>query len=170
MNSKERRKHILELLNYSESPLKGNDIAEKLGVTRQIIVKDIAILRAAGNAIIATPEGYMSPKEEKNVVTRVVAIFHTVENIEEELKIIVSYGGIVKDVIVEHSLYGEIRCMLMIKTLYDVKNFIVKFKEYKAEPLSALTGGVHLHTIVTENEDIMKKIIHQLKLKGFLIN
>ena len=150
-------------------PKKGQELAEELGVTRQVIVKDIAILRASGIDIIATPEGYMLSKKEKNDIERIVAVNHSREEIKDELEIIVKYGGIVKDVVVEHSLYGEIKAMLMLKTLYDVQSFVNKIEAYQAEPLSSLTRGVHLHTIEAENEKDMEKIIHDLKSKGYLI-
>ncbi|WPC41931.1 transcription repressor NadR [Clostridium sp. JS66] len=170
MNSKERRTYIEEILKKSNNPEKGHELAEQLGVTRQIIVKDIAILRAEGKKIIATPEGYLMPKEQKSIVKRVMAFSHKTENIEDELKIIIKFGGIIEDVIVEHPLYGEIRGMLMIKTFYDVENFIKKINKYKAEPLLILTGGVHLHTVVAENEEIIENMIKELKENGYLIS
>lgn len=169
MNSKERRKYIREILLKSNESQKGQKLAEKLGVTRQVIVKDIAILRAEGNDIIATPEGYMISKDIKNGIIKIIAVSHKKDEIYDELKTIIKYGGIVKDVIIEHPLYGEMRGMLMIKTLFDVQNFIDKLSSYNAEPLLRLTKGVHLHTIEAENEDIIKKIIDELDSKGFLI-
>ncbi|MCT8978723.1 transcription repressor NadR [Clostridium sp. CX1] len=169
MNSKERRAYIENLLKENNSPRKGSSIAEDLGVTRQVIVKDIAILRAEGKKIIATPEGYLMPKEERNMVKKIMAFSHKSDDIEDELKTIVKFGGIIEDVVIEHSLYGEIRGMLMIKTFYDVENFINKLKSYKAEPLLILTGGIHLHSISAENYEIIDNIIRELKDKGYLI-
>lgn len=170
MNSNNRREYIKNLLNDIKTPKKGHELAEELGVTRQVIVKDIAILRAEGVNIIATPEGYMIPRKDKKAIEKIIAISHNREDIGEELQTIIKYGGIVKDVIVEHPLYGEIKAMLMLKTLYDIQNFIEKIKEHDAEPLSALTRGVHLHTIEADNNDSMKKIINELKDKGYLID
>jgi transcriptional regulator of NAD metabolism len=62
------------------------------------------------------------------------------------------------------------RAMLMLKNLYDVQNFMEKFKKYKAEPLSALTGGVHIHTINADNEEVMERILSELKARGYLIS
>ncbi|MCY6485846.1 transcription repressor NadR [Clostridium aestuarii] len=169
MSSKDRREYIKELLNKSESPKKGQELAESLGVTRQVIVKDIAILRAAGSNIIATPEGYYMPKAEKNNMEKILALSHSKQDIEDELKSIIKYGGIIKDVIVEHPVYGEIKAMLMIKTLYDVQNFINKVKKYDAAPLLALTRGIHLHTIEVESEENLNNIIVELKEKGYII-
>lgn len=170
MNSKERRKYIEDLLKKSGKPQKGHILAEELGVTRQIIVKDIAILRAEGKKIIATPEGYLIPGEEKIMIKKVIAVSHGTLGIDEELKIIVKFGGVIEDVIVEHPLYGEIRGMIMVKTLYDIENFMKKIHEYKAEPLLILTGGVHLHTIAAENEETLKNIVNELKNKSYLVS
>ncbi|QGU93758.1 HTH domain-containing protein [Clostridium bovifaecis] len=169
MNSKLRRDYIKKLLNSAIEPKKGQELAEELGVTRQVIVKDIAILRASGINIIATPEGYVVPRNEKNSIEKIVALSHGREKIADELETIIKYGGIVKDVIVEHPLYGEIKAMLMIKTLYDIQKFIKKIDEYDAEPLLSLTRGIHLHTIEVEKDTDMDKIIEELKYKGYLV-
>ncbi|CAB1262821.1 transcription repressor NadR [Clostridium sp. MT-14] len=170
MNSADRRVCIKEILEKSNIPQKGHVLAEKLGVTRQVIVKDIAILRAEGKSIIATPDGYLIPKAEKEMVRKVIAVSHKTSEMEDELKTIVKFGGKVEDVIVEHPVYGEIKGMLMIKNLYDVDNFLDKINKYKAEPLLILTGGVHLHTVIADNYDILKKIINELKLKKYIIS
>jgi len=170
MSSKDRRKLIEELLIKRAEPQKGNNLAVELGVTRQVIVKDIAILRAEGINIIATPEGYMMPRENNHRIKRVIAVSHKSDEIEDELTCIVKFGGKVEDVIIEHPLYGEIRGMLMLKNLYDVQSFMQKCKEYKAEPLSALTRGVHIHTIEAENEETIERILSELKSRGYLIS
>ena len=170
MNSKERREYIKNLLIKKNSTYKGQFLAEELGVTRQVIVKDIAIIRAEGVNIIATPEGYLIPNEESHYVRRVIAVSHSTDDIYNELECIVKFGGIVEDVTVEHPLYGEIRAMLMIKTLIDIEKFIKKFKEFNAQPLSSLTKGIHLHTIKADNEEIIECIIKELKDKNYLIS
>lgn len=171
MNSKERREYIKNLLiKNNNNTYKGQFLAEQLGVTRQVIVKDIAIIRAEGVNIIATPEGYLIPSEETNYVRRVIAVSHGRDDIYNELECIVKFGGVVEDVTVEHSLYGEIRAMLMIKTLIDIEEFTKKFKESSAQPLSSLTKGIHLHTIKADNEEIIDCIIRELKDKNYLIS
>lgn len=168
MSSTERRSEIIKLMIKENRALKGTFLASRYGVTRQIIVKDIAILRAEGNNIIATPEGYILGKED-NRLKSIIAVTHTEDRMEEELETIVKYGGIVEDVIVEHSLYGEIRGMLMIKNLNDLQKFMNRYKENKVKPLSLLTDGVHLHTISADSEENMKDIIRELETKGFVI-
>lgn len=170
MNSKERREYIRNLLIENNITYKGQFLAEQLGVTRQVIVKDIAIIRAEGINIIATPEGYLIFNEESNYVRRVIAVSHRRDEIYNELECIVKFGGIVEDVTVEHPLYGEIRAMLMIKTIMDIKKFTKKFKEASAEPLSSLTKGVHLHTVRADNDQIIDSIIKELKDKNYLIS
>ncbi len=168
MNSETRRKSIGELLRESENPVKGGELAQNMGVTRQVIVKDIAILRAGGERIISTPEGYIMQKDQKNYCKKVLAVVHNSDEIEDELSIIVKYGGIIEDVIVEHEIYGEIRGMMMLKTLYDVQKFIEKIKSSKSEPLMALTGGIHLHTVMAESPEILDKIEDELRTRKYL--
>ena len=169
MNSNDRRQLIEKTLIEANNAKKGIELALRFSVTRQVIVKDVALLRASGVNIIATPEGYMIPKIQINSVRRVIVLSHTKDEIEEELKIIVRFGGVIEDVIVEHPLYGEIKAMLMIKTYEDIKNFISKFNLSNAQPLSTLTLGVHIHTITAESLEIMDKITNELRCRGFLI-
>lgn len=169
MNSKERRIKIQKQLYLSKKPIKGNELAKKFNITRQVVVKDIAILRAEGVNIIATPEGYIF-NDGNNSFKRVFAMNHSENDIKDELEIIIKYGGKVEDIIVEHPLYGEIKAMIMIKTLYDVNKFLKSFSESKAMPLSILTEGVHLHTISAETNEILDIIEQELKYRGFVLH
>ena len=112
MNSKERRERILKKLLVTKEPKKGQELGEEMGVTRQVIVKDIAILRAEGHNIIATPDGYIIASAQPNKVKRIIAVCHNAGQMEDELRTIVKYGATVEDVIVEHPLYGEMRVCL----------------------------------------------------------
>jgi len=170
MNSKERREYIENLLVTNNNTYKGQFLAEQLGVTRQVIVKDIAIIRAEGVNIIATPEGYLMPREESNYVRRVIAVSHSRDDIYSELECIVKFGGVIEDVTVEHPLYGEIRAMLMIKTIIEIEEFTKKFTGSSIQPLSSLTKGIHLHTIKADTEEIMGRIIKELKDKKYLVS
>lgn len=169
MNITERQGYILEELRNSKRPVKGQKIAEKFMVTRQIIVKDIAILRAQGVDIIATPEGYIIPQEREKEITQIIAVSHKASDMKKEIYSIIKYGGCLKDVIVEHPVYGEIKGMLMIKTPFDLENFINKFNENGSEPLLVLTGGVHIHTITANSEEAMNNIIEELRKNNFLV-
>jgi transcriptional regulator of NAD metabolism len=167
--SKERKQFIIKRLVDSIEPQKGSTLAKGLGVTRQVIVKDIALLRAEGNNIIATPDGYIIEKNLINKVNRIIAVNHHTDEMEDELATVLRYGGVIEDVVVEHPLYGEIRAMLKLKNFNDLTNFINKFNSLGATPLSSLTGGVHIHTISTDSEENMEFILKELKGKGYLI-
>lgn len=165
----QRRKEIIKLLIKENKALKGSYIANEFNVTRQIVVKDIAILRAEGNAIIATPEGYIISSNDKILYKRIFAVCHSSNDIKDEFSSMIKYGGIIEDVIVEHPLYGELKAMLMIKTLNDIENFISNFNNNDVKPLSALTSGVHLHTVSAESEEILNLIEEELKSKKIII-
>jgi transcriptional regulator of NAD metabolism len=169
MSSVDRRNNIFKLLVESNEPLKGSTIAQKYSVTRQVIVKDIAILRAKGKSIIATPDGYIINKNE-NKVKAIIAVIHNEEEMFDEMSIVIKYGGTIEDVIVEHPLYGEITAMLMIKNYNELNKFVQKYQEQRARLLSVLTNGVHLHTISAENEDDINLIISELKKCNFIVS
>jgi uncharacterized protein len=164
----DRRDEICKLILNSNKAIKGIELAEIFSVTRQIIVKDIAILRASGKNIIATPEGYIYNKEIDKIKT-IIAVNHSEEDTARELEIVVKYGGIIEDVIIEHSIYGEIKANLMIKNLNDLNKFINKLNSNGTKPLSNLTNGVHLHTISVDSEEDINLIKKELKTKGFLL-
>lgn len=168
MGSIERREEIIKLLIEKNKAIKGTELASLFNVTRQIIVKDIAILRAAGNNIIATPDGYIYNKST-NKIKAIIAVNHESNKTIDELEIVVKYGGIIEDVIIDHPLYGEIIGNLMIKNLNDLNKFENEFKRKNAKPLSNLTNGVHLHTIAADSEDDIKAIKKELREKGFLL-
>lgn len=167
MDARLRRERILAELQSSGHALTGAQLAAQFGVARQIIVQDIAILRAAGHAILATPQGYL--------VTRlpqphgIVAVRHRREDIEEELCAIVDEGATVVDVMVEHALYGEIRGLVMCRSRRDVADFCARLAETGAEPLLVLTGGVHLHTLSAPDEAVLERAKAALRRKGFLL-
>ncbi|MDR5588938.1 MULTISPECIES: transcription repressor NadR [Clostridium] len=169
MNSIERRENILKSLIQSKIPLKGIEIAKKYGVTRQIIVRDIAILRAKGNNIMATPDGYIINKE-LNKIKAIIAVNHKEEELINEMSIVIKYGGTIEDVIVEHPLYGEIRGMLMIKNYNELNKFAEKYKKQEGRLLSVLTNGVHIHTISADTQEDINSIINELKENGFIVS
>lgn len=168
MTTEERREKILNILEEKSKAMKGSSLSKQFDVTRQVIVKDIAILRAAGNKIIATPEGYILNKasEKKKVV---IPVMHKKEDMEKELRIIIKHGGIIEDVIIEHIVYGEIKGNLMIKHEKDIIKFIEKVNNENVNLLSNLTEGVHLHTISVDNECDLKDILNELDNENLLI-
>lgn len=172
MKAKQRREKLKNMLMETNTPMTGSKLAEDFDVTRQIIVQDIALLRAKGYDILATSQGYIL-KDNMGIKTysRTIACKHTNNNdhVKEELMIIVKHGAKIKDVKVEHPIYGEISGMLMLQTSEDVENFLSNTDKYDASLLSSLTDGVHLHTIEAMNEDVLDEIVKELKEKGFLL-
>lgn len=168
MSSKERREDILKLLNEREKPVKGSSLANQYSVTRQVIVKDIAILRASGANIIATPDGYTIIKQD-SYIRDIIVTKHDENRIEEEMEIVIKYGGAIEDVIVTHPVYGEIKAMIMVRNLNDLNKFMERCKNEHSVPLSILTEGSHMHTIAAIDKETLKLIKRELKEKGFLI-
>jgi len=168
MNAQKRREKIIELLKVQENPLSGKELAKYFNVTRQIIVQDIAILRAAGQDIIATAQGYML-KYASPFITKKIAVCHSENLTQEELTIFIECGCKVLDVIVEHPLYGELNGMLMLSDSSDVKDFIYSMKIHEAVLLSQLTNGIHLHTVEAINNDCIKKAEERLRERGLLL-
>lgn len=171
MDTLNRRKAIEDILISQEHPIKGSDLAEKFSVSRQVIVQDIAILRAKGLNIMATPQGYVLPKLKNENLIKVITSNHksNIEDIKEELEIIIDLGGKVIDVIIEHPVYGEIRGIMNICSRKDVNDFIEKLKNKNVKGICSLTNGLHFHTIEVKNEDIYDEIIKKLDEKGYLL-
>lgn len=167
MTSEERRKSILETLQASTNPCNASVLADNFGVSRQVIVTDIALLRASGISINATPRGYVLERGESGLIRR-IACRHNSFDTGTELNIIVDNGCTVLDVVVEHPVYGELIGQLQLKSRYDVGQFLSKSSQ--AEPLSALTGGVHLHTISCPDEEAFNRVCDALREAKFLIS
>lgn len=170
MNTDERRIKIKSLLEKQENPMSASSIAKKFGVSRQVIVGDIALLRASGCEIIATPRGYVIEKEKNTSdIDKTIACRHDDEKMKDEIYTILDLGGALIDVTVEHSVYGEICAPLHIFSRFDAKSFINKIKNNQSRPLCDLTDGVHLHKIRCSDEESYNRIIKALKEKGILI-
>ena len=163
MKSVERREKILELISKSEKPVSGAMLAERTGVSRQVIVGDIASLKEDGCDIIATSRGYILSRAE-----RVYKVVHTDEDIEKELRAIVDNGGEVKNVFVWHRIYGRIEGELNISTAADVTEYMKSLKNGRSSPLKNVTSGYHYHTVYADSEAVLDKIESVLKDMGFL--
>lgn len=168
MNAEERRKAILKRLNENTGPLSATALAKELGVSRQIVVGDIALMRAANHKITATPRGYVIEGRVSGQKQRTIACKHANDKLADELYTVVDNGGGVIDVTVEHPIYGEISGELMIFSRYDVDSFVQKLKSVNAPPLSVLTEGVHLHTVVYPDDETIERILKALKQKNIL--
>ena len=169
MDAAERRENIEAFLAQSTEPVSASRLARQLGVSRQVIVGDIALLRAAGRDIIATARGYMVPPAAlPGRYVGKIACQHTPQQLETELLTVVGLGGEVLDVVVAHELYGEMTGQLNIATTEDVAGFVRKTARSQTKLLSDLTDGVHLHTIACRDREAFERITRQLGALGIL--
>lgn len=166
MTGAERRKKILAMIQNAEEPISGAVLAAETGVSRQVVVQDIALLRTEGHAITATPRGYLPEKDNRNI--RLFKMHHENERTEEELNTIVDLGGAVLDVMVNHRVYGKMSAPLEIKSRRDIQKFIEDLKSGKSIPLLNLTSGYHFHHVYAEKEEILDEIEEALRERGFL--
>lgn len=168
MEGNKRRENLIKILNNQTEPVSGSELSRMLSVSRQIIVQDIALLRASDYNILSTTKGYLLYHSDYPRVKRTLKVKHTTEQIEDELCTIVDNGGKILDVLVIHEIYGEIATELIIRNRQDVYDFVKKVREKKIVPLKELTDGIHLHTIEAESEAALDQIEHALKEKNYL--
>ncbi|GMQ65261.1 transcription repressor NadR [Vallitalea maricola] len=168
MEGLERRNNIKKLLTESAEPITGSRLAKTFSVSRQVIVQDIALLRAKGCKIISTSNGYMI-YESKKEYTKLLAVKHTKEDIREELETIVDFGATIVNVMVIHPVYGEITANLMLSSRKHIDDFIKKLQKDESIPLMRLKNGEHYHLIKANNNKTLELVEKQLQKKGFLI-
>lgn len=170
--TEKRRELIWRYLKSSDAPVTASKLASRFSVSRQIIVGDIAILRASGFNITATPKGYVTEKIIGSSMpeTGMIVCRHTPAQLREELYTIVDFGATVIDVTIEHAIYGEISGLLNLSSRYDVDMFINKVESEKnSAPISCLTDGVHLHRISYKDKETFNMIKASLKAKNILM-
>lgn len=166
MKGEIRRKEILSRLASAEKPVSASNLSDEFGVSRQIIVKDIARLRDEGVQISAYVRGYVL--ENKGRPSRVFKIFHSDEDVEQELNLIVDMGGAVEDVFVYHKAYNKVTASMNIRTRKDVEKFLDNIATGKSSLLKNVTSGYHYHTVSADSFETLKNIEDKLWEKGFL--
>lgn len=166
MNGTQRRQDILKALETAGKPLSGTRLAEAFSVSRQVIVQDMALIRAEGHDIISTSRGYViqSPSQ----ISRTIKALHSSEQIADELYTIVDLGGTAEDVSVRHRVYGRLRAELKVSSRLDVHRFLKELKSGKSTPLKDITSGYHYHTILADSEETLDLIQQELRKKGYL--
>ncbi|MBE6666328.1 MAG: transcription repressor NadR [Ruminococcaceae bacterium] len=162
MNSEQRREKIISILESSDTPISASCFANEFSVTRQIIVADIALLRASGHHIRAEHKGYILEKSDGCSLLKRLVVKHGKNEVTDELYAIVDHGGKVINVIVQHSVYGKIVAELNLASRYDVDRFVNHIRETDAKPLLLLTAGLHIHTIAVKDEDSFRCILEKL--------
>lgn len=169
VSADERRRRIVKELLDSKAPLSGGALADNLKVSRQVIVQDIALLRANGHAITATNRGYVIGQGRKSgACERRFKVRHDADQTEDELTCIVDLGGTVEDVMVNHRVYGKVTAPLGIKSRRDIARFTEDMRTGRSSLLMTVTSGYHFHLVSAENEEILDDVERALQEKGYL--
>lgn len=158
----------MHILKESSRPVSGKELAARLDVSRQVIVQDIALLRANGENILSTNIGYVCPVSLKKDVSRVFKVCHTDEETADEMHLIVDYGGTVKDVFVYHKVYGVISAQMNIRTDEDIDRFMAGVADGTSTLLKNITSNYHYHTVLAQSEKILDVIQEKLQESGYL--
>lgn len=169
INGEERRVQVLDLIKSTKTPINGSTISKEMGVSRQVIVQDIALLRANKHDIISTNRGYMlSTPQETPEFTRVIKVSHTDEQIRDELSCIINLSGQILDVWVDHEVYGKFSAELNINNDDDIEKFVLQMQDNKVTPLKNITNNSHYHTISAPTVKLLDLIENELKELGFI--
>lgn len=166
MKAEMRRKEILARLSEALSPISASRLAEELGVSRQVIVQDVALLRAKGETIESLSRGYVLKRKE--ICSRLLKLRHTNDEVAEELNLIVDAGGTIVDVLIYHKVYGTLRAPMNIKNRIQVKKFLEDIHSGKSSLLMNVTSGYHYHTISADTYETLDFIEESLRERGFL--
>lgn len=166
MNGNERRNEIINILRGADRPVSGSFLAKRLGVSRQAVVQDMALLRAQGWHIVSEARGYVMVHEQ--AAKRVFKVKHTPRQAEDEMNMIVDCGGKIIDVFVYHRVYGVIRAPLNVSSRLDVKKYMEDISSGKSSPLADVTSGYHYHTVSARSEEELDIIQNELEKMGFL--
>jgi transcriptional regulator of NAD metabolism len=168
MDANQRREKIHQFLLQAKQPVSATALAGQFGVSRQVVVGDVALLRASGVNILATPRGYIISTEPEGLI-RHVACQHTAQEMEAELKAFVDNGCTVLDVVVEHPVYGQLTGSLQLSNRYEVRQFIQRCNAADAPPLSRLTDGIHIHTVRCQSQEAFERALAELRVLGILL-
>ena len=170
MNGETRREKIKQMLQESSQPLTGTALANALHVSRQVIVQDIALMRAEQLPILSTNKGYLLRPDQTPAVQpkRVFFVRHTTAQVLEEFMTVIELGGRRLDVAVEHELYGSIRTELLIDNARDAEEFAERLMRCRDNPLKVLTDDCHFHTVCAPSEKLLDLIEQELRTRGFL--
>lgn len=169
MHGNERRECIRKDLKKSLKAIKGSEFADKYEVSRQVIVQDIALLRAVGEQIISTADGYIYFSFHMNKPKRVFALQHSAKDIENELDAILDNGGTLLNVFINHPIYGDLVADMIIENRKQKADYIKACSKVEFTPLMALTDNMHFHTVEATYEEDLDHIEEALKALGFLI-
>ena len=162
-----RRQRLVAALAHAKEPVPGKRLAEALGVSRQVIVQDVALLRSSGANVASTNRGYVLVEAQGH--SRTFKVRHTADQIEEELNLFVDLGGTVEDVVVNHRTYGRLKARLGIASRRDVRRYLDDIRSSKSTPLSTITSGYHFHHVTADTTEQLDEIERVLDEMGLLV-
>ena len=171
LSGEERRLELIHILENSSKPISGTELARRFEVSRQVIVQDIALLRAVNKNILATNKGYIlfRENEQSGKVQRTVCVSHEDQEILNEFECILDFGAKILDCTVEHEIYGQISVELMIQSMDDARKFVEQLKNCESKSLNILTGGIHYHTIEANSMRVLDAVERALSDAGYLV-
>lgn len=167
MTGEERRAFIVDRIKGSEKPISGTKLAELCEVSRQVIVQDVALIRASGYDIMSTNRGYII--HEQKSFRRTFKVQHTEDQVEDEMNSIVDLGGKLINVSVNHRIYGRMEAELNVGSRRKVAEFMDDIRNGKSSPLMKITSNYHYHMVEAESEEVLDEIEQMLDKKGILI-
>lgn len=167
MEGDKRRESLLKILQESDTPVSGIRLAEKFQISRQVVVQDIALLRAQKYDILSTHKGYVL--RDKGRMQRVFKVKHSAEKMADELNLIVDCGGRIEDVFVYHKVYGVVRVEMDIKSRRDAKRYVEGIKGGVSVPLEQITSEYHYHTVTADSKETLDEIQEELQKQGYLV-
>ncbi len=167
MDGETRRSRIIDIIRKSDNPVSGTSLAKELNVSRQVIVTDVALIRANGVAITSTNRGYVINSE--NRCKRIIKCRHTDDEILDELFTIVDNGGCADNIIINHRYYNRLEAPLNVSSRRGAKEFMEAIESGKSKSLSSATSGYHYHVISADSEETLDVIVEELKEKGYLL-
>ncbi len=167
MTGSERRSDIINRIKSSAVPVSGKALAQAYDVSRQVIVQDIALIRASGHDIISTNRGYIL--NAPHTSSRIFKVQHTDDELENELCSIVDLGGKIVNVMINHRVYGHMEAVLNINSRRKVMEFMEDIKSGKSSPLKNITSNYHYHKVEADNDETLDMIEEMLRHKGYLV-
>ena len=168
MTGSERRTAIMDQIKNSDRPVSGSALARTFQVSRQVIVQDMAVIRASTPGILSTTRGYVLQQDKDIACTREFKVRHGQEQAAEELNLIVDCGGRVKNISISHRVYGRVTAEMDIRSRQDVNEFVQAINSSHSSVLSSATSGYHYHLIEASSQARLDLIGEQLKKAGFL--
>lgn len=169
MEGNKRREELIAFLKMQKEAVTGTSLAKMHHVSRQVIVQDMALIRAQGIQVVSTSDGYLLQQIHTDACRRVFMMNHQLDDMQDELNTIVDHGATVMNVIVTHPVYGEISVDLMLSNRKAVQRFIERSKESASVPLMYLTGGDHYHMVEAPTEAVLNAVEQELSEKGYLV-